>query len=90
MMIKTPLTTPNGEVVQLVYFRKHPNLGELNYLNWKRMGLVKRYPDSKIRYDKMLNYHVVCFAQDFANTGKAFDGIVSPSSTANDADIGFR
>lgn len=85
-MNSSNLSTPNGELVQLLYFRKHPNLGDLDYLNWKRAGLVKHFPNSKIRYDNKLNFLVGCFAEDFAKTGTKFDGIVSPSSTANDAE----
>lgn len=80
------LTTPNGESVPLFYYKKHPNLGVLDYFNWKRSGALKHYPESKNRYDTMLNIIVARFAKDFLTVELEFDGIVSPSSTATDAD----
>lgn len=78
----TQLVLPTGEMLEIIYLRKLPDLGDLIYLHSVRTGRVTETVETS--YRAMAPIYAGKLAQSVT---KGFDAIVSPSSERADADL---
>ena len=76
---------PSGEMLEIVYLQKLPDLGDLIYLHSIRTGRVTETVD--IVYKSMAPVHAVRLAQSLIEVKSGFDAIVSPPSERSDAEL---
>jgi predicted amidophosphoribosyltransferase len=83
-MPTSELTLPTGEKVRLIYGAKHPEKGTA-YLNAVRMGLVDKLANLAAEYRGMEKIYALRLAAQIKAETIAFDAVVSPPSSREDA-----
>lgn len=81
------LSLPNSVIVQLVYLRRLPNLGDMIHLHAVRSPRAPAAPSTETSYKAMAPFYSTRLANELRTVVGKIDAVVSPPSSRNDAEI---